>query len=141
MYKPIDSSATINVNNQHKSSNLPTGHLLINEVDEIIYANKQARHFLGLLTDESLPINQTFLSLVQSTYQCFPVFAWLGWPKRPSAAICRYLIFNTANTPPYSLLKVEIVEQIVIDSRDIWVVAIDLVESTSETAVVRPTIG
>jgi hypothetical protein len=140
MYKPVESSAMIAIDKEHKSNNLPTGHLLINEADEIIYANKQARFFLGLLADESLPIKQTFLSLVQSAYQCIPVFAWLGWPKRPSAAISRYLIFNTANTSPFSLLKVEIVEQIVINSKDIWVVSIDLVESTSETAVVRSTV-
>jgi hypothetical protein len=140
MHKPAISPAALTDGSQQKPKNLPTGHLLINAADEIIYANKQARHFLGLFADESLPIEQTFLSLVQSAYQCFPLFAWLDWPKRPSVTTSRYLIFPSANNPSFSLLKVEIIEQVTVDSKDIWVVAIDLVESTPETAVVRTTI-
>lgn len=117
-----------------------TGHLLINATDEIIYANKQARHFLGLLADEPLPTGHKFLSLVQSAYQCYPALAWLDWPKRPSTAI-RYLIFSSGRSTAYSLLKVEVVEHIIVDGNDIWVVTLDLVESSAETAVIRFTHG
>ncbi len=113
-----------------------TGHILINAADEIIYANKQARHFLGLLADEPLPTGHKFLSLVQSAFQCYPTLAWLDWPKRPSTAI-RYLIFPSARSTTYSLLKVEIVEHIIVDGNGIWVVTLNLVESSTETAVIR----
>ena len=120
-------------------SQLPSGHLLINAADEIIYANKQARHFLGLLADEALPAGQKFLSLVQAAYYCYPAFAWHDWPKRPSVTTARYLIFSPPRRTFFLLLKVEIVEQIEVDGCEIWVVAIDLVKSTLETAVVHAT--
>lgn len=113
-----------------------TGHLLINAADEIIYANKQARHFLGLLVDEPLPPGHKFLSLAQSAYQCYPAFAWLDWPKRPSATI-RYLIFSSVHSTAFSLLKVELVEHIIVDGNEVWAVTLDLVEPSSETAVFR----
>ena len=113
-----------------------TGHLLLNAADEIIYANKQARHFLGLLVDEPLPTGHKFLSLVQSAYQCYPSFAWLDWPKRPSTTF-RYLIYTSGRSAAFSLLKVEIVEHLIIDGNEIWAVTLDLVESSSDTAVIR----
>ncbi len=113
-----------------------TGHLLINGADEVIYANKQARYFLGLLADEPLPTGHKFLSLVQSTYQCYPSFAWHNWPKRPSATI-RYLIFSSTHNNSFSLLKVEIVEHFIVDGNEILAVTLDLVESSAETAVNR----
>lgn len=128
-----------NIEEQQATEKLPSGHLLINVADEIIYANKQARHFLGLLADEALPTGQKFLSLVQSAYRCYPAFAWLDWPKRPWATTARYLIFSPPNQPSFSLLKVEIMEQFEVDGHEIWVVAIDLVKSTLETAVIHST--
>ncbi len=112
-----------------------SGHLLINKQDEIIYANKQARYFLGLLKDEALPVGQKFMPLVQSVYQCYPTMAWFDWPKRPSPNTARYLIFSAKEHASFSLLKVEIVETIIIDNQEIWAVAIDLVESSLGTAV------
>ena len=115
---------------------LPSGHLLINAADEIIYANKQARHFLGLLAEETLPTGQKFLSLVRSAYQCYPAFAWLDWPQRPSTT-SRYLIFSPNRNASFSLLKVEIVEHLIIDGSEVWAIAINLVESSTGTAVNR----
>lgn len=123
------------INEPQAARNLPYGHLLINEADEIIYANKQARHFLGLLADEPLPTGQKFLALVQSAYQCYPAIAWLDWPKRPSAP-ARYLIFSSARNASFSLLKVEIVERVIIDGSEIWAVAINLVEPSAEKTAV-----
>ncbi|MEZ4594268.1 MAG: hypothetical protein R3D55_24465 [Chloroflexota bacterium] len=88
-----------------KSTALPTGRLLINDADEIIYANTQARHFLGLLSEESLPAGQKFLPLLRQTYQFYPTLAWVGWPKRPSASTARYLIYTPPNSHNASLFR------------------------------------
>ena len=121
---------------QPKKTKLATGYLLLNEADEIVYANKQARHFLGMLAEETLPNGNRFLPLVQSAYHCYPTLAWQDWPKRPSSINTRYLIYAPPNGHAFSLLKVEIVEQLIVDGHAIWAIAIDLVESTSVTQTV-----
>ena len=117
-----------------------SGLLLINQEDEILYANRQARHFLGLLSDDELPRKLKFLALVQSAYQCYPAAAWQNWPRRPSSTIPRRLIY----TPPHSSsnlqLKVEILEQIVLDGGLVWAVAL-IEEQRRETAVFSRTIA
>lgn len=137
MGKSVTPLAAQFIDEQQETMDIPSGHLLINAADEIIYANKQARHFLGLMAGETLPTGQKFLPLIHSAYQCYPAFAWFDWPKRPSATTTRYLIFSSTRSTSFSLLKVEIIEHIIVDGSDIWAVAIDLVESSSETAVPR----
>jgi hypothetical protein len=137
MYKLATPFAAQFMDEPREAKKVTPGYLMINAADEIIYANKQARHFLGLMADEALPAGQKFLSLVQSAYQCYPSFAWLDWPQRPSSTTIRYLIFSSSRNASFSLLKVEVVEHLVVDGGEIWAVAIDLVESSSETAVIR----
>lgn len=123
-----------------KSMPLPTGRLLVNDSDEIIYANTQARHFLGLLSEESLPTGQKFLPLLSQSYQFYPTRAWLGWPKWPVPTTARYLIYTAPNSKNSSLLKVEANEKIVLEGKTIWAISIQLVESRAATAVSRYTV-
>jgi len=136
MDKPAMPSITQIADEWLKAKKGGTGHLLINAADEIIYANKQARHFLGLLAEEPLPTNHKFLTLVQSAYQCYPTFAWLDWPNRPSTTI-RYLIYSSGRSTTFSLLRVEIVEHLIVDGNEILAVTLDIVESSPDTAVMR----
>lgn len=123
-----------------KPADVPTGRLLITDTDEIIYANTQARHFLGFLADESLPNGQRFLPLVRASYQCFPSLAWLCWPKQPSANLPRYLVYTPPNKAGHMLLKVEVTEQFFMEGREIWVVTINLVASKTAAAVPHRTV-
>lgn len=108
-----------------------SGFLLINQRDEIIYINQQARNFLGLMADEPMPTSQTFLSLVQAAYRCYPQAAWQTWPKRPSTATSRCLLYKgEANCQ----LTVKILEEIVIDGLPFWAVSM-IADETNETAV------
>lgn len=111
-----------------------SGLLLINQQDEILYANRQARHFLGLLSEEDLPQQQKFMTLVQSAYQCYPSTAWLNWPTRPSSTTTRRLIYSPPHSSSYFQLKVEILEQIILDGALVWAVAL-IEEVRSDTAV------
>jgi hypothetical protein len=121
-----------------KTRQLPTGRLLINDADEIIYANTQARHFLGLFSEDPLPAGQQFLPLLRQSYQFHSTADWRGWPKRASDTTARYLIYTSPNSFVCSLLKVEIVENILLDGNNIWVISIDLVESTAKATVAHP---
>ena len=112
------------------------GFLLIDQRDRIIYANQQARHFLGLMSDELLPFRQTFMTLVESAYECYPAGAWQGWPKRPSPATTRRLVYKPQDNDLFFQLKVEVLEQIIIDEMPVWVVS--MVEEITETAVSLP---
>lgn len=121
-----------------KTKQLPIGRLLINDADEIIYANTQARHFLGLFSEDPLPAGQKFLPLLRQSYQFHPMTDWLGWPKRTSATTTRYLIYTPPNSLACSLLKVEIIENFMLDDKNIWVISIDLIESTGKKNVANP---
>jgi len=104
------------------------GYLLITQQDEIIYANRQARHYLGLLSDEKLPFRQTFLSLITSMYQC------------SSANGVRYLICSPKDGSPFFQIRVEVLEQLVIDQLPIWIVCMIVIKSKT-TAVTHATIS
>ena len=123
-----------------QGQNLKSGLLLINQEDEILYANRQARHFLGLFSDDDLPRKLKFMALAQSAYQCYPTAAWLNWPTRPSSATTRRLIYTPSHRSDHLQLKVEILEQIVLDGSPVWAVAL-IAEELRETAVFAPTIG
>lgn len=114
---------------------VPTGRLLINDADELIYANTQARHFLGLLSEELLPAGQKLTPLLRETFQFYPQSAWVGWPKRPLSTAPRFLIYTSPRTNTHALFKVEIIEQIMLEGKTIWAIAIQLIESRRETAV------
>lgn len=118
-----------------KPASIPTGRLLITGTDEIVYANLQARHFLGFLADESLPNGQRFLPLARASYQCFPPLAWMDWPKQSPANRPRYLVYTPPNRAAHMLLKVEVTEHLHMEGREIWVIAINLVETKLATAV------
>lgn len=118
--------------------NAPSGLLLINEQDEILYANRQARHFLGLFSEEELPRQLKFMTLVQSAYRCYPAAAWLNWPTRASSTITRRLIYTPLHNSSYLQLKVEVLEQIVLDGTPVWAVAM-IEEDQGDTAVLSPT--
>lgn len=139
MHKPAAPFAVRFTDEPRETKEVTPGYLLINADDEIVYANRQARHFLGLLADELLPAGQKFLPLVRSAYQCFPSLAWLDWPKRPSSTTMRYLIFSSNRNTSFSLLKVEVVENLIVDGSEVWAVAIHVVESSLDTAVIHAT--
>lgn len=56
------------------------GYLLIDHNDHILYANAQARHYLGLPMDENEPISATFLKITGQQYHYDPELAWSNWP-------------------------------------------------------------
>jgi PAS domain-containing protein len=123
-----------------QGQNRQSGLLLINQEDEILYANRQARHFLGLFSDDDLPRKLKFMALAQSAYQCYPTAAWLNWPTRPSSATTRRLVYTPSHRSDHLQLKVEILEQIVLDGSPVWAVAL-IAEELRETAVFAHTTG
>ncbi|MDX1522440.1 MAG: response regulator, partial [Anaerolineae bacterium] len=58
------------------------GYLLLNEKTDILYANAQARLYLGLPLDQVNVAAHRFLDLVQQQYSCEPQAAWANWPQQ-----------------------------------------------------------
>ncbi len=73
------------------------GYLLLNDADEILYANPKARLLLGLPTDAAERIEGRFLALAGRLYNREPENAWEGWPASLSAG----------QTPPRYLVRPE----------------------------------
>ena len=67
------------------------GYLLLDADDNIEYANPKARQLLGINTDPSSPIEQTFLTVARRQYQLQPTQAWELWPA-PSHGMVRQLV-------------------------------------------------
>lgn len=130
----LSATAVSRPNSSKKSATRPTGRLLINDADEILYANTQARHFLGLLSEEALPKGQKFIPLLLQTFRFYSNTAWLSWPKRALPTTPQYLIY-TSPQGHTALYKVEIIEQIHLEGKKILAIAIQLVETQMETAV------
>lgn len=109
-------------NAQQQMSKAFVGRLLITEHNELIYADEQARHFLGLLEDESLQ-GQNFLSLIHATYQCEPPIVWHDWHSHSSTTIPRCLVYMPQTG--FSLrLKIEILDQMHVDDNAIWAISL-----------------
>jgi two-component system, cell cycle response regulator len=70
------------------------GFLLVGEDDTVLYANPQARLYLGFATDTPEPDNEKFLAQVQKQYHCEPAEAWLDWPAQSASTLqqLRYLV-------------------------------------------------
>ncbi len=69
------------------------GFLILNENDEILRANPQARLFLSLPPTAAFPGKTLFLEAVKREYRFEPAAAWKGWPHSAGDPIPgRYLI-------------------------------------------------
>jgi DNA-binding response OmpR family regulator/anti-sigma regulatory factor (Ser/Thr protein kinase) len=72
--------------------NTDEGYLIVNNDDEVLYANQQARLYLGLAVDYGEPIAKKFLTLARKRYTLKPETAWRIWPEPAVKQTQRYLI-------------------------------------------------
>lgn len=82
------------------------GYLMLGETDQILYANPQARLWLGLAANGAEPYPETFLALAQKQYHCEPQELWLTWPE-PLPVGSRYLVRPETSTVNTLWLQVE----------------------------------
>ncbi len=86
------------------------GYLILNEADQISYANSQARLYLNLPGDRSTSYPTTpFLEMAQTMYNCEPYTAWAVWPNQPSAEIPRYMVRPASATSAPFWMRVDVV--------------------------------
>jgi DNA-binding response OmpR family regulator len=85
------------------------GYLILNQNDQISYANSQARLYLNLPGDKSSYPTTPFLELVQTIYHCEPYTAWAVWPSQPSAEIPRYMVRPASTTSAPFWMRVDVV--------------------------------
>lgn len=70
------------------------GYVELNERDEIVYANRQARLLLGLVEGNGLPASVSFFDLARQYYTLEPQEAWATWPETAEGGMpqTRYLV-------------------------------------------------
>ena len=93
------------------------GYLIVNEYDEVLYANFYARLYLGLSSsfpeqgegNRKEPTPETFLTLARRQYRLEPQEAWTTWPIPPAGALSlkRYLVRPETSTANAFWLQVE----------------------------------
>lgn len=92
------------------------GYLLIDGPGHILYANNQARLFLGYVPDEdaeeATTIPETFLELAKRHYTLNPQGAWANWPTPLSedAPSPRYMVRPESITSNVLWVQVDIIE-------------------------------
>ncbi len=83
------------------------GYLIVNEKDEILYANPQARLYLNL-AELSGPVgSKTFLGVSRQQYRCEPEAAWATWPASSPIPSPYYLVRPETSTGESLWLQVE----------------------------------
>jgi len=96
------------------------GYLIVSDSDKVLYANPQARLYLGLPSSSSgqasgdggEPISGAFLELAGKQYRCEPQEAWATWPKQPAMATqsARYLVRPESPTANAFWLQVDVLD-------------------------------
>lgn len=86
------------------------GYLMVDDADQILYANTQARLYLNLPTDTSLPLASKFLGLARSKYHCEPAEAWATWPAESAVPVPRYLLLPETQATRAFWLQVDVLD-------------------------------
>lgn len=86
------------------------GYLLVSDQEIVLYANPQARHYLGLAGNGSPLPSETFLDLIQKQYRCEPQENWTGWPEASGELSPLYLVRPETTTAGTLWLQVERME-------------------------------
>lgn len=113
------------------------GFLLINEHDEILFANPAARHYLGLLSDDDEADKAEFMATVAQQYQCHPESVWESWPQRPSGGQGRYLVRPETSNARDFWLQVDILDSFMTESGTNYIIS--LVDVTTQLSAFRDT--
>ncbi|HEX9924349.1 MAG TPA: response regulator [Anaerolineae bacterium] len=84
------------------------GYIIIDDQDQILYSNPQARLYLNLTeTQDEVPA-ETFLALARAQYQCEPQEAWAGWPETFDIQQIYYLVRPASPSTNPFWLRVEL---------------------------------
>lgn len=87
------------------------GYLILNDDDEILYANPQARNYLGISEETYEPGSEIFLNLVSKKhYQYQPQEMWGIWPDQPADKEPRYLVQPATFNSDAFWLQVDVIE-------------------------------
>ena len=101
-----------------------SGFLLINEHDQILFANPMACHYLGLVTDTYQPKEVTFRQTAESQYQCQPETAWSDWPQPLSPSATRYLVRPETSTARDFWLQVDILDSFAATEEATYIISL-----------------
>ncbi len=100
------------------------GYLLINDSDQVVFANHQARLYLNLPVEMDTPIDQTFTELVQGRYQRESAQSWDPWPGWNENKEARYLVRPETVHAPALWLQVDTLDHLLSGSQMVWVVSL-----------------
>jgi len=88
------------------------GYVIINDKNEVVYANAPARLYLDLRNETPAP-PPTFMQLAKKQYHCEPQMAWDIWPKKifiNGAPVDLYLVRPESSTTSTFWLKVNLLD-------------------------------
>jgi two-component system, cell cycle response regulator len=101
-----------------------TGYLLLNDQDHCLYANRQARQYLGLAQEAPLPVGESFTALARDGYHLESKKAWNSWPGWVKNNTPRYLVRSETETQSALWLQVDTIDYLPSNDEMAWVVSL-----------------
>lgn len=83
------------------------GYLMLNEQEQIVYANPKARQYLSFSVDSISLGRDSFLELAQKQYHLEPQEAWDTWPSETVGEVARYLVRPETHSAKAFWLEIE----------------------------------
>ncbi|MBN1487628.1 MAG: response regulator [Anaerolineae bacterium] len=100
--------------------NATEGYLIVDHEEHILFANKQARHYLNIPIDTPTPIQEKFIPLVKKHYRFLPPKAAGDTLTTLAEAPCEIVLPETTTAPAF-WLQIEILD-IPSGGKDRWVI-------------------
>jgi two-component system, cell cycle response regulator len=87
-----------------------TGHLIVNQKNQIVFANPQAQRFLNKALDNDAPPDETrdFFAIAHESFRLEPEYAWRNWPEEAPNEAIRYLVRPETKWLKGQWLKVQV---------------------------------
>lgn len=101
-----------------------TGFVLIDEWDEVLFANPKGRLYLNMPQHITLPAEETFLNIVKNQYQLEPTRAWVTWPEEAEAGMVRYLVRPETASAQAIWVQVDILDHLTTTPEPIRIISL-----------------
>ena len=101
-----------------------TGYLLLNDQDHCLYANRQAREYLGLPQQTPLAAEVSFTQQARAHYHLESKKAWNSWPGWVKNNTPRYLVRPETEQRPALWLEVDTIDYLPSGDEMAWVVSL-----------------
>lgn len=102
-----------------------TGYLLLNDRDQILFANPAAARHLNLAALNGHSSDVRFLRVAKEQYRCEPAETWRAWPENTANNNQRFLVRPETPTSQAMWLQVDVLDSLDSAAEPSWIVSLE----------------